>query len=666
MDGRPSESLMPLTRRLAEQLADDDGARVLAQLQVLGLVAAGTGVAGARATAPSLGIWGAARNDSGEIDLVRDPSLSRSWRFWADVERIGPKRGPRVVLLGESAARGYLYDPALTPAGVLGDMLDGIEVIDLAASDLPSAGLDSVIAGAPALSPDAIVLFAGNNWHNVQYGLDELQMLADALRQGGLAAVRVAMIERVVLPRARATLGALAATAKGIPVVVVVPEFALGEWRSEPVPAPLLPGGANLRWMRRRADAVRAREAGDADGAAAVARELIAIDGGTSSLPYELLGDAARARGDRAAARAAFEAARDAVFGTFVAHSPRCAGAVQNVLRASASVHGFAVVDLPRAFETELAGDLPDRRLFLDYCHLTALGMQVAMGAVADALAPRLNADRLPASPVIAADDESTAHFLAAIHNAHQGQPNELIRYHLGRAVALSSRALERIEWYLDLQAREAEQWMCASFDRLCDSPLVRRYFDATDPRVIGRFADGGLTAEMTAVLEAAGRVPPRDDGDAVPIDLLAPRHRARSFNDRAGHSFGPQRGYFRALDLVSRFAFHRANGATLRADLTCRLPGTGDEEEVAVRLNGTRVTTRTAGPRWRRFELEITARAGTNELEIEWPLREPRWAELIESDARRLERAVYPDALPAYGEIYSLTLTTRGVPSRP
>jgi len=664
MDGRPSESLQSLTRRLAEQLASDDGARTLAQLQVLGLTAAGYGVAGARPATPRLGIWGAIRSAAGDMELVRDPSQTESWRFWADVDRIGPKRGTRVVLVGESVARGYLYDPATTPARLLAEMLGGIEVVDLAASDLSPAELESVLAAVPTLRPDAIVLFAGNNWHNVLYGLDELQELAAALRHGGYAAVRATVHERIIAPRARATLDALAAVAKGIPVVVVVPEFDLADWRAEPsVLAPVLPNGTNARWMRTYADARRARDAGDLDLAAELASGLIALDRGTSPIGFELQGDVARARGDLHAARVAFEAARDAVYGTFVGHSPRCAAVVQGVLRAKSAEHGFALVDLPQLFEAELGGDLPDRRLFLDYCHLTLLGMSIATNAVADALGSALHAQRRVVTPAIAAHDEATAHFLAAIHNAHYGQSSDVLRYHLRRAVELSDRALDQIAWYLDAIAHDAEQWMGTSFDRLCESPLVRRYFAATDPRAVGRLADVGLTAAMTAVLAEAGRVPPSRESDAPGIDLLAPRHSARTFRERAGHSLGPQRAYHRALDLVSHFAFQRWSAGTLRARLVCRLPGDG-EAEVQLRLNGATLSTAGVGSGWRTHEIALPVRAGANELEIVWPLREPRWAELIESDARRLERAVYPDALPAYGEIYELRVTSGPPPS--
>src|SRR5262245_35905316 len=55
--------------------------------------------------------------------------------LWADVERIEPKgRRKRIVLLGESVARGYFYDPEFNPAMALRSILAnaaGIDAIEI-------------------------------------------------------------------------------------------------------------------------------------------------------------------------------------------------------------------------------------------------------------------------------------------------------------------------------------------------------------------------------------------------------------------------------------------------------------------------------------------------------------------------------------------------------
>src|SRR5439155_24337600 len=137
------------------------------------------------------------------------------------------------------------------------------------------------------------------------------------------------------------------------------------------------------------------------------------------------------ARGRDGEARAAMEAARDAIYGLLIAHSPRCPSPVQAALRSRATELGFAVVDLPTTFAAR--GVVPDRRFFLDYCHLTIDGMRVALAATAQAVAGLMAVTTPPASELeqveisIAPREEALAHLLAAIHNAHWGQNADVI-----------------------------------------------------------------------------------------------------------------------------------------------------------------------------------------------------------------------------------------------
>jgi hypothetical protein len=52
--------------------------------------------------------------------------MMHEWDWWANLGRIEPKEAgrARVVLIGESVARGYLYDPQFTPAMALEMMLE--------------------------------------------------------------------------------------------------------------------------------------------------------------------------------------------------------------------------------------------------------------------------------------------------------------------------------------------------------------------------------------------------------------------------------------------------------------------------------------------------------------------------------------------------------------
>ena len=76
---------------------------------------------------------------------------------------------------------------------------------------------------------------------------------------------------------------------------------------------------------------------------------------------------------------------------------------------------------------------LPDRRLFLDYCHLTGEGWRRPPPGLP-----------MPSTSIVSTDSASPpqpdphaaacAHLLAAIHNAHYGQPADVVAYHATRA----------------------------------------------------------------------------------------------------------------------------------------------------------------------------------------------------------------------------------------
>ena len=651
------ERLRPLTERLSRLLATEDGTEILALLQRLRkeVLAPAPEETTAEESPVRLGVWDAVLRPDGSVEFLRSPDCADAWRFWADVERIEPKEATRVVLLGESVARGYFYDPALTPAVVLAAML-GVEVVDLARTDLVLDEVPGLASGLPALEPDAVVLFAGNNWlHDIPGSLEEAERLAAALRTGGFPACRDLFLNELLVPRCGRALDRVAESLSplGIPVVVVVPEFNLGDWSSEPgVLAPVLSEGRNVPWLAARERAESALARGRLADVEIHAAEMIELDGGTSPVPHELL---AKARPTQA--RAHLEVARDAACGFLLPHSPRCPAHVQQLLRDKAAEHGFLLVDLPSVF-----GPLPDRTLFLDYSHLTLEGIRIAMAEVADRLEALATSTKSQRGLVeIDPGEEAAAHFLAAIHNAHYGQSHDVVRHHCAAALDLAPGASELMLGFLDCLHGSAEPWMCESFEVLSSWPNVMRYLAPADQRVMTRLADVTLEEAIVDVL-GLSEAQSEQDGDLDgTIDLLESRYHSSTYREDRGYADGPQPAYRRAVDLVSTFHLGCAAPAPLRLRLTCRVPGAnGHAPPVAVRVNGVAIGELPSTARWATTELEVPearTQAGGNRIEIMWPLLEPRWEAQLERAALRLERGVRPDVLPAFGEVHALTV---------
>jgi hypothetical protein len=385
-----------------------------------------------------ISIW-QPRGEGSDLAFVRPAPVALGDHFAARRE-IRPKRAPlplRVCLFGESAAAGYLYAPHLTPAGVLDAQLravageDAVEVIDLARTNETLASLLATVESAVQIQPDVLVVFAGNNWNLLETpevspyapSVAARQSYAEAWRAAGptgpvaLAAERLreavdAASERI----------ALIARAIGVPVVVVVPEVSLAGWESRQ-PVPWLPFGGGLgggedpgpggdgsggfgggkghwrrgqrsqqwpgspvaRWYRLLAGGRRHLDRGAWGAAARAAQAMLDLDGGTNPTSWRLLARARMGTGDEGAAAAAARSEIDAAAYPTLAFlgAPQAGSLAQELLRRAARRHGFACVDLPEVFATHTGSPLSGRRLFLDYCHLTAEGIEVAMAAVA-------------------------------------------------------------------------------------------------------------------------------------------------------------------------------------------------------------------------------------------------------------------------------------------
>jgi hypothetical protein len=429
--GIPSKAA---SRELARLLGTADGARTARALQRAGLLnlpapalplpappqTTGPAAAGpeqpARSRRPRpISVW-QPRGEGADLAFVRPAPAGLGDHFAARRE-IRPKRAPlplRVCLFGESAAAGYLYAPHLTPAGVLESQLravageEAVEVIDLARTNETLGSLVATLESAVQIQPDVVVVFAGNNWNLLETpevspyapSVAARQRYAEAWRAAGPAGPVALAADRLrEVVSAAAERIALIARAIGVPVVVVVPEVGLAGWESRQPLAwsaglgsgaesdrPRRPSGSPVaRWYRLLAGGRRHLERGAWAAAARAAQAMLGLDGGANPTSWRLLARARMGIGDDSAAAAAARAEIDAAAYPTLAFlgAPQAGSLAQDLLRQAARRHGFAGVDLPAVFAAHTGSPLPGRRLFLDYCHLTAEGIEVAMAAVA-------------------------------------------------------------------------------------------------------------------------------------------------------------------------------------------------------------------------------------------------------------------------------------------
>lgn len=662
-----------LADEMARQLSGSSGASAVLLLQRFGLItlperqkpSARSGV---------LGIW-----EAGSQGYEPSAALRKQWPNWANIHSI-PLKGERkrVLLLGESVAAGFLYAPEFRPAQALEAALttalgEPVEVVDLAKSDLLAPELAELAGAAPTLDPDALVVFAGNNW--CVPSRQDLHLGATVLREQGalgfkeLREQRLAAMIDTLLPQ-------FTELSSRLPIVVVIPEINLADWRLDAeADSPWLPAGRNRRWLECRAAARSALASSRFDEAAALASKMVELDGGTAASGWTLLADCARARGDLAAARTCLEKARDTHIWDLTHQTPRALSITQQALRGCALPGRIAVVDLPHCFAAWQHGELPDRRLFLDYCHLSLEGICVSMAATALEVAALLDSGRpLPrleslvnAVPSLSTRIEATAHFGGAIHSAHWGQSSSFVSYLCHEAARRSPEVAYAMRVFLELQTRRTPAWACAAAERLsafATSFLPGYIVHETQNQT--KLFDSVLLSAIADALEDNG-LPSRGFLEELrkeeralsnrPRDLLDPYYRA-SWMDLNWLEWPSH--FHRAYTPTSRYPWVSRTQREVVFALTCRRTGAnGCPGECKVRINGTCVAHHPLSATWSTLHFSAPAelvQSGVNWLEIDWPLDLPDSEQEIEHIALEHEHGRIVPLLPVFAEISSLS----------
>lgn len=709
----PPESLKSFCNRVAEAAASEEGARLTRLLRLTGLlgepfrpIASPTegdaqdpneGESAIHVNPDRIGIW-ERRNENGRSYFVRRLDMIKDWNYWANLGRIEPKgERKRVVLIGESVARGYLYDPQFTPAMALETILEGqmgkgkVEVIDLARTNL-ALEVGELAISALELEPDAVIIFSGNNWRvSFRPQVSEIAYIDTVLRDQGMAGLKryaedqlegnVRRLVREVSSRYQA---------KGVPLIWILPEFNFGDWRDPTTNAPHLAGTANRDWIVQWQAAREAFDAGDLKTAAERAERMVELDQGVAVAGLYLLAECSQRSGDIEEARRYLELARDAViWDPSRSTAPRTHAIAEEALRSEAAKHGSALVDMPKIFREHLGGTLPDRRLFLDYCHLTAEGIRVAMAAAAADVLRLLTGKETPWHDLVdegiapSREVEAEASFLAAVHNAHWWQSFDLVRYYCARSVQASPGIAEVMSRFIDIQTRQTPMLMCRAAEEIVGlgSPLIQHYLLRYNHQQLDRL----LIDAIASALQEIG-VDPRErlaelrrDEHSITrrdIDLLdyyycsaglQPQEVMWVVPRRDGHhSHRDGNHYYKAYWTHSRFIFAGEAGCPARLSLTCRLPGhrlpgqTPWQGTVSLELNGRPQASMVVGRDWETWDLAIpgdAVREGLNELLIHWPLPDFPGHKALESVAHHLMDGSVPDFFCAFGEIHEFII---------
>lgn len=630
-----------------------------------------------------IGVW---QREDGAGHFVRDLAATADWAYWAQEHSLPIHcEGTRVLFLGESAARGMFYDPGYTPAGVLQGILAKQQgeqppvVVDLARTNASMNTLRQTARQAEQLQPDAVVIFAGNNWAgNRSYlGEEHTFVLASSLRDGGVHGLRreLEMILSREVERLVEDVAALYAV-RGVPVCWVLPEFNLADWRDPKLHAHwLAEPGANEAWLAHLSRAEAMLTAKDFAGARAAGETMLALDKGDCAATAYLLAECHHGLGQEVERRQYLEMARDASVVDFTrSYSPRMTSLIRKLLHDGAARAGHEVVDLAEVFAEASGTRVPGQDLFLDYCHLTSEGIRLAMAAVGQCLLARQNGASVPVATLrnIAAapddGDEADANLLAAIHNAHWGQSREVVLRYCRQAAAKSSSALELMQVIAKIQNERLPVWMNARATELLEtvSPQVKRYlfsmeFKCLDRLLLDAFAsccsEHGI--DMAASL-AESRVAVHAVESLGKVDLLDPYYHSTSFSNQQFIEGGVNQAndFYKAYEPTSSFCFVASGYADRTLRITLKSGDGRRGGQVGVSINGVACGTLAMSDTWITHELRVpgdTLVRGVNEVAIDWPTPSLDGGARLVRAAEDILLGATAEVYPIYGHIYLL-----------
>ncbi|MBF0153813.1 MAG: hypothetical protein HQL64_08750 [Magnetococcales bacterium] len=596
-----------------------------------------------------IGLWDPVVKD-GHLSHERIAADHFNASRWSNRERIPPKSGKkRIVYLGESVARGFFFDPHFNPVMAMESLLAGEhhgadhEIIDLACNGQFMSAMLKLAWDALALQPDMLIFFVGNNWLEPralwqEAGPGMMAALRDHGGAHGMNQVIESWLDRRVVAFVE-QLAKLAAT-QHIPVVMVLPEFNLLDFVTDNIAAtPRFPTGGDVqtRWYRTWSDAQALRQQGRHAEAEALALELTHLDQGTTSTSFSLLARCQLDQGRSQAARHSLEQARDAMLWCWPLLTPRCPAVVRSAIRREIDkgLQGVSVIDLPECFDTWLDGELPGRRLFFDYCHLTVEGTAVAAAVMTATILERLDGHKAdwrvlaaqapkPAGTVI-----SRAHLFAAMHNASWGQPAGLVRHHARKAAEQGDQVV--------LASTMAELGCRRLPGALCD--IFPEVVQANDLFAIFRLADMGarrhdlLVDELTVAFQDLNpglsshihQIRLQEYGlSDTGVDLLEPCHHIASWC-QPETDWWKRSVHFKAYTVESRFLLVCADQPRdVELTLTCRLPMRSfGEAVVEVCIHHEIIQRIPLRAVWSTTRLVVSARLlapGVNDIILRWP----------------------------------------------
>lgn len=548
------------------------------------------------------GVW---ENHNGK--WVRDSQRYDSWYFWADKHLIPKKRQEttRVVLMGESVARGYLFDPVINLAKIMEyhfkQSTTEIEVIDLARIDMTALGLRDALRAVEVFEPDYLICFAGNNWHQMEMlsGAD-LVILSDIFKKEGLSSVREYIKDNIMYPEINKVLAAFSDLSESCKLIFVIPGFNEAGWvHDQTCPKSIL-------WEDQN--------------------------------DYDF----------------------NAVFGLPVRHTPRCFTFIRTYLKEYFNKNNIDFIDVSDILLHVAPRD--QLKYYIDYCHLNFDGLSLVAEEISKRITPNL-VEAIDSSLYSTFDlstydrDLAASYFLAAVHNAHYGQPMKTVMCLLEQSVAYAPEVKELFKNFILLSTLGQEgkpDWITRPYEQCVNfSAVIRKYFMLRRSNNESAMYNTLLIGAITTLLgeEHSLRVKL-----IFPINLLRGRYWCETFGANYNYDLRSKKAYQESLFSDSIFRLFLVKG-DYELNLCCRRSVPHDFS-LKVYSQDICVFEGLVNDKW--INVTIKFKHSTDDdcvIRIHWGEASPSFQEHKNQFLEDLSQGLVPNLFVKYGDIYSFEL---------
>lgn len=622
-----------------------------------------------------IGIWKKTYIDGEEV-FKRDYKYKNEYRYWADIDCIKHKKEKkRVLLLGESVASGFLYAPYLTPAKQLQKVLreycniEDFEVIDLSRVSIRIEQLNELCKQCHYLLPDIIIFFAGNNFRKSLFPLLSEEIRNIKLEFDNLDAVNIVLEKKMdMLIQNHMLLVKETVRKYNLPVLYIIPQTNLKDWRYI--------YNSNLTYWNGAKfltpDEVNDITSINIDIMQSEEIEKLANDfikqRATMQYGYKMLANLYEKEGRIKEAIYCYEHLRDTCWFT-TNPPPLITSFIRERLKYYANRYELDVIDLSEVLN-DSNSVVPGNEHFIDYCHLSEVGICALTAKIAKKIGEYIGVSDIDLKEVkadISDEVRSKAHFFAAIHCAHCGQPKDLVSYHLHKALEYSDIVINYMKCYMDMATRKVPWEINKNYFYLISSQ-----YSVTNQINDCRLMDISLVQVMEEILEEYGEYVKRKN-DVLRIDEHAPQK---------GNSVNLLDTYYRAdnhINFISAKSWEKRKKAYISfrhintkfylianpeldvvMKLTYRTPFHNTKEKsLKFSINRHMIINLPVSASWRNEQIEISSRYlnndGINIIQIEWLPMCDKYTEIVNyyySEHLTFEQMM-EICNPIYGEIF-------------